>query len=167
MENTTTLPTEVPAIPPAPPGLSVWERRVFDHLVQHAEREKDALALYGTLTVSTTSEATRYLARLILDEEARHHRMLAALAQTIAGFPKPGPVPVLDHARDPALAAAARKLLEFEHEDRSRLSKLAKELKPVATTSLWGLIVDMLIADTDKHIRILRFIEDHALRGTR
>ncbi len=164
MEETT---LNDPSIPVAPPGLSVWERRVFDHLVEHVDREKDALDGYGALATSTTSEATRYLARLILDEEARHHQMLLGLARTIAAFPRPGPVPVLDHSRDAALAEAAHKLLAFEREDRAELSKLAKELKPVAGTSLWGLLVDMLIQDTDKHIHILRFVEHHAERGAR
>jgi hypothetical protein len=90
--------------------------------------------------------------------------MLASLARTIASFPNPGPVPALDSYRDPELGEATRRLLEIEKEDRSELIKLAKKLKSVAGTSLWELVVELLIRDTEKHMHILRFLASHASR---
>ena len=44
------------------------------------------------------------------------------------------------------------------------LRGLAKQLKDVKDTTLWHLLVELMEADTAKHIRILEFIKGHARR---
>ncbi len=166
MSMMTTGPTG-PDLPGPPPGISVWERRVYDHLVDHIRRESNALAAYQALADASASEATRYLAKLILEDEARHHRVLIEIVNTIAAFPRSGPVPVVDANPDPELARAVEKLIDFERDDRKELSALAKELDPVSRTSLWALLVDMMREDTEKHLRILDFVKRYARRGLR
>jgi len=51
--------------------------------------------------------------------------------------------------------------LAAEEKDRAELRRLRKQLKPFEETTLWALIVDLVLLDTEKHTRILRFISDH------
>jgi hypothetical protein len=53
------------------PSASVWEREIYDHVVAHAESEREVLEAYDYLARETDSPAFAYLARLILDDERR------------------------------------------------------------------------------------------------
>jgi hypothetical protein len=54
------------------------------------------------------------------------------------------------------------RLLEREEGDLLELKRLRKELSDVKDTTLWGLLVELMERDTDKHIAILRFARRHA-----
>jgi rubrerythrin len=146
----------------APPGLSVWEHKVFEELLSHIDEEREVLEVYKDAASTTSSKAARFLMELILADEQRHHKLLRDLAETIASFPSEGPVPFLDYKPNPALQKATRDLLSVERTDLDGLHKLKKELRPVAETSLWSLLVELLVRDTEKHIEILKFLERHA-----
>ena len=60
------------------------------------------------------------------------------------------------------IRAATERLLAAERADAKELKRLAKNLKEVRDTTLWGLLVDLMQADTAKHITILSFIRDRA-----
>ena len=56
-------------------GASVWEQDVFDHISGHVATEGAILDEYQRLAEDeASSPAFRYLARLILEDERRHHR---------------------------------------------------------------------------------------------
>jgi rubrerythrin len=150
----------------APAGLSVWEHKVFEEVLSHIDEEREVLEVYAEAVSTTSSKAARFLMELILNDEQRHHKLLRDLAETIAAFPLEGPVPFLDYKPNPALQKAARDLLSVERADLDGLHELKKELRPVAETSLWSLLVELLVRDTEKHIEILKFLERHA-SGTR
>jgi rubrerythrin len=146
---------------------SEWEYRLVDLLAAHGAGEETLLAEYERLVADSSSPAVRYLAQLILDDERRHHRVLVEIANAVAwGWSGNSPQPAVPElsagrAKDDGVAAATRALLAAERRDQSELKKLHKELRPVADTTLWGLLVDLMLLDTDKHIRILRFLSDH------
>jgi rubrerythrin len=145
-------------------GASVRERELVEMLVQHGEKEGELLARYERYASQATSPAVRYLVNLILEDERRHHRLLEELANTIAwGWSdnSPGPAtpemyPRLEDSQ--ALRRETRALLNFEEADRKELRRLRRELRAYEDTTLWALIVDILILDTNKHKEILRFI---------
>lgn len=58
-------------------------------------------------------------------------------------------------------AAVVRRLIELERRDRDDLLRLRKEFRPVADTTLFALLIDLMVLDTDKHLRILRFLAHH------
>jgi hypothetical protein len=58
-------------------------------------------------------------------------------------------------------------LLQKEQADAQELKRLRRELRDVKDTSLWGLLVDVMERDTQKHIAILRFAKRHAGRRKR
>ena len=42
--------------------------------------------------------------------------------------------------------------------------RLRRSLRPYADTTMWSLLVDLMIADTEKHQRMLSFVLDHLPR---
>ena len=153
-------------------GASVWEQEVFDHLSEHSATEAGIIDEYKALASDTASPAFAYLVNVILEDESRHHRVLGELAQSVRAFAElsmePGAIPFLDMPRadhDRVLEATER-FLEVEREDMRELETLAKTLKPVRDTTLWYLLVKLMEEDTEKHIRILKFIRDR-VRQTR
>lgn len=146
---------------------SVWERDLVDLLARHGEEEGALLAAYERLVGDGMPPAVRYLSELILADERRHHRVLVEMANAVAWewsrlSPQPA-VPELPPAKavDGELVATLDDLLRLERRDQADLRKLRKEIRPMADTTLWGLLVDLQLLDTDKHLRILGFLRDH------
>lgn len=145
-------------------GASVWEQELYDQLTQHVAAEEGILGSYRQMASDTASPDIAYLAGLIVDDEVRHHRIFEQLASSIRAEAelrqaKDG-VPHIPLTRsDPtALLEATERLLAMEHEDRRALKELRRSLRPVASTTLWALLVETMELDTRKHIAMLRYI---------
>lgn len=148
-------------------GASAWEQEIYDHLQGHVEHELAVLQAYQQLADTTESEAFRYLANLILDDERRHHEFLRNLAETVrlsAEFSRePTPVPAIDFgAERAAILKATDDFLAVEKADDREIRRISKKLRDVSETTLWVLVLDLIRADNEKHRRILEFIRDRA-----
>lgn len=144
-------------------GASVEERELVELLARHGHEEGVLLERYQRFASEGSSEAVRYLVQLIIDDERRHHRVLAELANTIAwGWAANSPVratPDLGAGTDDrALAEETRELIRAEENDRSELRRLRKRLRPYKDTTAWSLVIGLILADTEKHLDILRFV---------
>jgi hypothetical protein len=144
-------------------GASASTYEVVEALDRHGGEEAELLERYQRFVEEAESPAARYLVQLILDDEQRHHRILEDLANTIAwGWTKGVPeevVPVFPmDGKDGALRAETRALLGYELRDRTQLRRLRRRLRSYGEAPLWGLLVDLMRSDTEKHIDILRFI---------
>ncbi|MHB8340015.1 MAG: hypothetical protein ACYDB7_02440 [Mycobacteriales bacterium] len=151
---------------------STWDRGIIDLLSSHSREEDRILETYQRFAEQAESEAIRYLVRLIVADEQRHHQLIAEIANSIAwSDPKWSPeatVPMLEQCAgdaDPQLLAESKTLLAAERRDHAELRQLRRQLRPVDKTTMWGLLVDLIIKDTEKHIRILQFMTKRALRG--
>lgn len=150
-------------------GASVWEQEIYDHVTEHVSAEGALLDDYLRLAEDESlSPAFRYLANLILEDERRHHRSFNELAESIRMAAElrvqDAPIPLLGSLRkdrDRVLEATER-LLEAERADAHELKALAKKMKDVKDTTLWVLLVELMEHDTEKHMKILRFIKDHS-----
>lgn len=156
------------------PGASVWEQRLYDRLHGHLDAERDILREYRELADDAeAAPAVRYLARLILDDEVRHHQAFQDLAESVRQMGELSdadePIPTLRGLRTDAdrVVALAERLMEVEKEDDRELKALAKELKDVADTTLYGLLVDLMRHDTEKHLLILKFLRARAKEAAR
>ncbi|MGV3758361.1 MAG: hypothetical protein ACO1PW_02305 [Actinomycetota bacterium] len=150
-------------------GASVFEQELYDHLSSHVDDEVEALRAYQALAESTESKAFAYLAGMILEDERRHHRMLADLAETVRVSAElrgdPTPIPFLDLHKDrEAILAATEELFAVEKADEKELKALAKQLKDFKDTTLWELMLEIMRADNLKHRLILKFVREHAKR---
>lgn len=152
----------------APPrGASVWERQMFEHLTDHTRREGAMLSEYAAIAEATESKALKYVLDLLLEDERRHHRYfneLAASLKSEAELSADDPVVPrldLDRVDRSELRSITEQLLEHERSDAKELERLRKELSDVKDTTLWGLLVDIMQRDTEKHIAMLRFVQQH------
>jgi len=149
-------------------GASTWEQQLYDHIAAHGENEGEVLQSYEQLAESTTSPAFAFLARLILDDERRHHRLLDDLAETIRTSAElsgqPTPIPDLGSFRADRtrILGETERFLAIEKEDNEQLERLTKELKDFRHTTVWQLVVRIMQDDNRKHRRILQFIHDRA-----
>lgn len=147
-------------------GAGVDTRDLVELLVRHGEEEGKVLAEYEQLVASADDGAVRYLGQLILDDERRHHTFLAEIANSLAWETRPvDGAPVAPHLPlhlDGGLLAATRRLRRVEEADRKELVALRRRLRVYADTTLWGLLVELMLLDTEKHATILRFLERHA-----
>ena len=144
-------------------GASVDTREMVGLLVRHGREEGQILATYEALAGESPDEATRYLVGLILEDEHRHHRLLAELANAMAWdvrseSPQPA-TPWLTEPLTGELLEQTRRLVKAERSDERALRKIRRRLRPYARTTLWSLIIDMMILDTKKHATMLRFLE--------
>lgn len=151
-------------------GASPFQQRLYEHLSGHVEDEHEVLQAYSALADSTGSEAFKYVAELILDEERRHHQVLRDLTEAVRRAAslsgEPSPIPHLDLYKDrEAILAATDRLLAVEEEDQRHLKALAKELEDFEGTTLWSLLVKLMQADNDKHRMILKFVKRNARRS--
>ena len=153
----TTTTTNVPA------GLSVSERVLYEHLEHHVHAESGMMDLYNTLA-ATGHPYIPFLADLIGEDEARHHRLFgewmeAIRTMAVLGAPTKG-LPAVDHTKvTPETVALVDRLLEFEKADLTAVKQLRKEITDLRDTTIWGALLETLIADTEKHIGILKFVK--------
>jgi hypothetical protein len=70
--------------------------------------------------------------------------------------------PGLPGGIDGELLRLTRRLLKAERADGRSLRRIRRRLRPFADTTLWALVIDMMILDTKKHATILRFLERHS-----
>jgi rubrerythrin len=148
-------------------GPSPSERRLYAHLTSHVETERGLLQRYSDIAKETESKAFQYLVNLLVEDEIRHHRLFTQLAdslkdEALAGGKNPS-VPYLDFNRADreAVLDATKQLMENEEHDVHELKRLQRELRDVKDTSLWIVLVDLMERDTEKHIAILRFVQNH------
>jgi hypothetical protein len=142
------------------------ESMVLEILETHGEREGAALAAYERVAEdSSVGGAVQYLVRLILEDEQRHHRVFAEMANELKSFVwelevEPRVPAMVDHP-DPKLLEETKRLLAFEKSDARELRQLRKALRSSPRSSLQPLLVDLMLRDTAKHISILEFVRDH------
>ena len=141
------------------------DARVLETLRTHGERERAVLAAYQRLVEESSDEGIRYLGRLIIEDEDRHHRVIDEMANRVDSWMQGTAVepstPELTPRVDRDLLDETHRLLELEHEDAKELRRLQKKLRYAPPTSLLPLLVKLMLHDTAKHIEILTFIRTY------
>ncbi len=148
-----------------PKGASIWERDLFMHLVDHARRESELLERYVEAATETGSEAFAYVVRLLANDEKRHHGQMADLARTLKAelelrssdlaIPRPD----FDKVDRQKILTLTRELLDNEKADAKALKKLRKDLSSAEDSTMWGMLVETMQVDTEKHLNLLRYVE--------
>ena len=151
------------------PRASVWEQEIYGYVSGHVVTEGAILDEYQRLAADPSgSAAFRYVAGLILADERRHHQLFNDLAESIRQMAELSaddePIPSLRglKADRERIMATTTRLLDVERADARELKQLAKKLKEMRETTLWGLLLELMQDDTAKHIKILEFIRDRA-----
>ena len=145
-----------------PSGRS-WDADMLGRLADHVRAESTLIDEYAEAARTVDEPDVRYLIELIVDDEARHHRNFAEIVHAVESVRswrdvEPSVPPRGTRPLSAELRATTERFLEAEREDRRHLKDLRRRLAPVADTTLWALLVDMMLLDTEKHIRILETI---------
>ena len=83
------------------------------------------------------------------------------MAWGLATQPPMSTVPTLPGAINGAVLEQTKLLRKSEQADFRSLRRIRRRLRPFADTTLWVLVVDLMLLDTKKHATILRFLEHH------
>jgi len=147
-------------------GASEWEQRIFNLLQEHIQSEAAVQADYRELLERSTSASTKMLLGLILEDEERHHETLERIARAVRSREEmeqiEGSVPSLDRGmHEPGLALATKRFRAIERGDVRELHRLKREMREVRETTLWPLLLELMLLDGRKHLLILKFISDH------
>jgi rubrerythrin len=150
----TTKPADLPSI----------AERLLYVLESHVSAEKASLHAYDDLAEQTGDRVAAVLMRLIVEDEKRHHQILARMIRTVQDAVdwthSPDALPV-DPPRHVAQAEAAiqatRALIHEEHEGAKELRRMAHE-DPHLLNGLYAVLLDTMARDSEKHEEILRFV---------
>ncbi|GEM_PF-1087677 len=167
---------------------------LLDHLDEHEREEANVLGRYRAAADSSPDAGVRFLMRLIVEDEQRHHAWMAAAASSIRELLRQGTadaLPPLGTATD-ANAAILTETDEFIQAERQALAGLkalrrtvewaggrdralfrGREVTRPPAVAEWmkgspmHLLVELMIEDTKRHIRVLDEIGRRLLSAER
>jgi rubrerythrin len=144
--------------------LTVWSQQLITYLTAHMDSEREVLRSYAELVEEAPEGHVKYLVKLILADEIRHHQLFGEMINALrAEMDQRDIVPRLpdfEPGTTPTeLLEETRRLLRLERRDTDELKRLKKELDKVEDTRWWSVLVDVMALDTKKHVRLLQFIE--------
>ena len=150
------LPTEDPEGSPLDRLLHSFE--------SHIAAETDTVREYRRLADTSPDPAVRLLMQLVLEDEERHHGLLERMAARIrntlywthsAGALPTGSGPTGENARQEL--RAIERFARQEQEGVRHLRELARRDGDLHN-GLFGLLLETMAMDSEKHQRILRFM---------
>jgi hypothetical protein len=140
------------------------DTRILELIRTHDARESAVLAAYQRLVDESVDEGIRYLGRLILDDEQRHHQILGQMAERVGSWIRgdnDAGTPALTPRVNRELLDETRRLIALERADAKELRRVQKELRYAPATSMLPLLVKLMLHDNAKHIEILQFIRTY------
>lgn len=150
-------------------GSREWELDIYRHLASHGQIEGDILDRYHRFAGDEQlPPAFAYLSRIILEDEVRHRRIYDDLAENMRQMAVESadlsPIPSLRgfHTDRVRIQQLTGQLLEVERRAEYELKDLAKRLKDFDKVTIWGLLIELMLDDTRKHIKILKFMQDRS-----
>jgi len=143
------------------------------YLRGHLETEQGALEAYASLVDGRPDDIISYLIKKILADEERHHALFGEILNSLEskiGWKDVEPrVPSLRatvHDRE-ALLATTDELLAVEREDAKELKALRKTWRQArGEYGLWSMLVEGAELDTEKHIRMLKYLRQLILEAS-
>jgi hypothetical protein len=134
----------------------------IDQLQAHEHEERDLLDEYRYAAHLGPDEGVRFLMGLILEDEQRHHRLMAAMTEDAraAALPQSGAtLPRIQAAAEDRerLLRQTRRFIEVEQENARGLEELKAAIRQ-PRAGLSQVILEGMELDTRKHIGILRYI---------
>lgn len=165
-------------LPPTAPDPDVHPtsspaERLWDALQIHLAAEADSLVTFERLLEESQDPLVALLLGLILGDEARHHdllqRMSASLRNSLFWTKSPAALPTRSDVPPPVAAkliAATRARIREEHESVRQWREAARQQGELGD-GLFGLLLDVIARDSEKHERILRFLLQRLEAGDR
>jgi hypothetical protein len=136
---------------------------LVEMLQSHEGREGSILGEYVRLAESCDDNGVRFLVRMLLEEESRHHMELSAMLNNLETFASGKPIgPRLPTSAGPiddaAMLEKLHELTDLERSDAKELAELQHALESAQMPAFFGLLIELMKHDTAKHVAILEFI---------
>jgi rubrerythrin len=139
--------------------------RLLAAVERHASLEAEALGQYEHLARASNDPIIALVMSLILDDEERHHSLLKRIAAslrdalnwTYSANALPRAIAPAAEA-DEDLTALARALIDEEKTGAQALRRLADREKGLGS-GLDSMLLEMMAMDSEKHARLLHFVE--------
>ncbi|MBI4491867.1 MAG: universal stress protein, partial [Chloroflexi bacterium] len=148
-------------------------QRMLDALGAHIAAETDSLAAYRQLAETIPDPMVALLLRLVIDDEERHHRLLARMAGSLCSdlrWARAAEALPTGPARRGEMAAEAVAALEAfiqeEQEGARHLRHLACQ-EAHFHDGLFALLLEVMAMDSEKHERVLHFVLERLLEPPR
>ena len=120
-------------------GASAETRELVELIANHGAEEGALLATYEELAAESPDDGVRYLVNLILEDEHRHHRLLADLSNAVAwgmlAEPPVATVPRLPRCDERATAGADPPAADLGTGGLSGPHQIRRRLRPFAGTT--------------------------------
>jgi rubrerythrin len=143
---------------------------LLDAVDRHANAEREALEQYEYLRTASGDPVVALVMQLILEDEERHHGLLkrieASLRDALEWTQTPSALPMPAPPQEPVttdLVETAHALIQEERTGARYLRDLAHREKDVS----WGLpslLMEMMAMDSEKHARLLQFVDERLAR---
>lgn len=145
----------------AGPGRSALER-LLDDLQMHEQAERELLDEYSNAAATLPDRGVRFIMGLILEDESRHQRLMAAMAKDLRSsieWLENDVLPTIDGAEEDKtdLLANTDRFLQIERETAEELKELRKSVKHL-NGGMLEVLVGGMEADTNKHIDMLKYV---------
>jgi hypothetical protein len=163
-----------PVAQPQPHGPA---RGTIEWLLQaverHAAAEQDALAEYEFVAEASADPVVALVMRLILEDEERHHGLLRRIEVTLRDAlnwtHSPSALPAASLPQPPLsrdLVAITRNLVDEERSGARMMRDLAQREKGI-DAGLDSLLLEMMAMDSEKHARLLQFVQQRLEKRAR
>ncbi|MGH9090898.1 MAG: ferritin-like domain-containing protein [Acidimicrobiales bacterium] len=146
------------------PGSEEQLAEITHAFAAHVRDESYVLDRYREVAAATGDPGTRFLLELVLADEDRHHEIFERLEASSEAEPPEGarvvpPPPRPEPEHRAVLLEHTRRFLEIERRDEVDLRSLAHELRHLREDTMWPLLVELMRLDTEKHVRVLEYLE--------
>lgn len=147
-----------------PAGYTI--ARLLQSVERHIELEAGALGQYEYLRTASGDPVVALVMQLILEDEERHHGLLKRMASTLrdtldwthSAEALPKGLDTVTDAAPEDLAKIAHELIDEEKTGAQALRNLAQRERGL-DSGLDSLLLEMMALDSDKHARLLQFVQ--------
>jgi uncharacterized protein with von Willebrand factor type A (vWA) domain len=138
--------------------------RLMNKFESHEGQEREFLHRYKEVADKSKSQFVKFLLQLIISDEEKHHAVTHAMVSTLQGslrWTQPADAIGSLHEGEEEkeeLLKLTGDFIRLEKEGVKEYKKLIKECRDYYH-GLFGLLLDTMIQDSEKHIRILQFLQ--------
>jgi len=151
------------AYPPAPEITEV--ERLLNEFESHEAQEKEFLRQYKEIAAEVRNPLIKFLLQLIASDEEKHHAVTHAMTATLKGDltwtrPEDAIRGLYDlDGKKKELLAATEEFIRTEKEGVEECKALKKASRRYYK-GLFTLLIECMIHDSEKHVRLLEFLRD-------
>ncbi len=132
-------------------GATRWAKKATRLVDEHLSQERAVVESYERFADKDLPDLPRYLIRLVVEDEKRHHQVMAELARSLREINgSPGPGSFLPRATEgappPGLLEESERFLEIERADAKELGRLLKAMRVKPDHRL----LDLLLSASDE-----------------